>query len=164
MSLLNCAPSTPSRLRSLPIINTRVTYLRALPITDTRLTHLRVWTPYPSLIRVCMLLPSSISALHTFASSCYKYHCVCRPLSKNSLIWSKLSVLDQKNPFWTSLTQKMKIVGLSWNLVPKQFEYGEFNDSMVMFTFSLLDQKYPFWVNLSKKSKFSVWVEIWYLC
>ena len=134
MSLLNCAPSTPSRLRFLPINNTRVTYLRALPITDTRLTHLRVCTPYPSLIRVCMLLPSSISALHTFASSCYKYHCVCRPLSKKSLIWSKFSVLDQKNPFWTSLTQKMKIVGLSWNLVPKQFEY---KNSMIQWWCSL---------------------------
>ena len=29
------------------------------------------------------------------------------------------SVLDQKNPFWVNLVKKIKIVSLSWNLVPR---------------------------------------------
>ena len=36
----------------------------------------------------------------------------------NSLVMFNLSVLDWKYPFWVNLIQKMKIVSLSWNLVP----------------------------------------------
>ena len=59
MSLLNCAPCVPSRLRALPII-------------DTRLTHLRVYAPYQSLMRLRAYapLPSSIGALGAFVLSC----------------------------------------------------------------------------------------------
>ena len=54
----------------------------------------------------------------------------------NTQRW-EFSVLDRKHPFWTNLTQKIKVVSRSWNLVPRTI-----------------------W---SKKSKLSVLVEICYL-
>ena len=61
MSLLNCAPCAPSRLRALPIINTRLhaytpTRLRTLPIINTRLRAYTAYTPYaplPCLVLCC---------------------------------------------------------------------------------------------------------------
>ena len=43
----------------------------------------------------------------------------------------EFSVLDQKHPFWANLSQKIKIVNLSWN--------SNMRNSMVMFTFSVFD-------------------------
>ena len=34
-------------------------------------------------------------------------------------MWCYFSVLDQKNPIWANLIKKIKIVSLSWNLVPR---------------------------------------------
>ena len=59
-----------------------------------------------------------------------KYHCVCQPPSgteKFNIVRNKygrthkcyLSVFDRKHPFWANLVQKVKIVSLSWNLVPR---------------------------------------------
>ena len=33
--------------------------------------------------------------------------------------WCTFSVLERKHPFWVNLVQKIKIVSLSWNLVPR---------------------------------------------
>ena len=72
-SQLSCAPCAPSRLRALPIIDTRLTHLRALralPISNTRLARLtRLHAYAPS--------PSSIKALRAFLLSCYRYRCAC---------------------------------------------------------------------------------------
>ena len=37
---------------------------------------------------------------------------------QNSMVMFILSVFDLKYPFWANLVQKIKIVTLSWNLVP----------------------------------------------
>ena len=37
---------------------------------------------------------------------------------QNSMVMFTPSVFDRKYPFWTNLVQKVKIVSLSWNLVP----------------------------------------------
>ena len=40
----------------------------------------------------------------------------------NSMVMFTFSVVDWECPFWASLVQKIKIVSLSWNLVPKLIE------------------------------------------
>ena len=37
---------------------------------------------------------------------------------QNSMVVFTLSIFDQKYPFWANLVQKVKIISLSWNLVP----------------------------------------------
>ena len=37
----------------------------------------------------------------------------------NSIVMLTFSVLDQKYPFWANLIKKIKIISLSWNLVPR---------------------------------------------
>ena len=37
---------------------------------------------------------------------------------QNSVVVFTFSVLDQKQPFWVNLVQKMKIISSSWNLEP----------------------------------------------
>ena len=37
---------------------------------------------------------------------------------QNSMVMFILSVFDWKYPFWANLVQKVKIISLSWNLVP----------------------------------------------
>ena len=37
----------------------------------------------------------------------------------NSMIIFTFSVFDRKYPFWANLVQKVKIISLSWNLVPR---------------------------------------------
>ena len=63
----------------------------------------------------------------------------------------RFSALDWKYPFWANLVQKIKIVSLSWNLVPKLIRIWRI--LMVVFTFSVFRQKYPFWPNLVQKIK-----------
>ena len=38
---------------------------------------------------------------------------------QNSMALFIVSVLDRKHPFWANMVQKIKIVSLSWNLVPR---------------------------------------------
>ena len=40
------------------------------------------------------------------------------PNMENSIVTFTFSVLDLKYTFWTNLVQKVKVVSLSWNLVP----------------------------------------------
>ena len=44
-------------------------------------------------------------------------------------------VFDQKCSFWANLVQKIKIVSLSWNLVPRLIKYAEFSDDVHFFCF-----------------------------
>ena len=37
---------------------------------------------------------------------------------QNSMLMFSFSVLDQKDPFWANLFQKVKVVSLRWNLMP----------------------------------------------
>ena len=38
---------------------------------------------------------------------------------QNSMVVFNFSVLEWKHPFWANLVEKIKIVSLSWNLVPR---------------------------------------------
>ena len=62
-----------------------------------------------------------------------------------------LFALDWKYPFWTNLIQKIKLVSLSLNLVPRLIRICR--NSMTSFTFSALDCKNFFWANLVQTIK-----------
>ena len=61
------------------------------------------------------------------------------------------SVLNGKHLFWANLVQKIKIVSLSWNMVPIQINNLNMQNSMVVFTFSVWEWKHSFGVNLVEK-------------
>ena len=115
-------------------------------------------------------LSEKICPLRVFVLSCYKYRCVCRPPWKKINITrndhgqtqrSKFSVLDQKHAFWANLTQKIQIVSLSWNLVPRPIQICGVQRWCSLFLFSTRNTF--FMVKLVQKTKYSIWVEIWYL-
>ena len=80
---------------------------------------------------------------------------------QNSMVMFILSVFDWKYPFWANLVQKVKIISLSWNLVPRLIRVCRIQWWYSLFLFlignTLVRQ---IW---SKKSKLSVEAEIWYL-
>ena len=61
-------------------------------------------------------------------------------------VCSFCSDLDWKYPFWANLVQKMKIVRLSWNLVPRLIWICRIQ-SHVEFTFSVFDWECSFEVD-----------------
>ena len=56
-----------------------------------------------------------------------------------------------KYPFLTNLFQKIKIVSLSWNLVPRVIWISRHQWWCSLF--SVFDWRYPFWANLVQKTK-----------
>ena len=60
------------------------------------------------------------------------------------------SVLEQKNPFWVNLVKKIKIVSLSWNLVPRLIWISEIQWRCSV---SVSNHKYRSWANLVQKFK-----------
>ena len=59
------------------------------------------------------------------------------------------SALDQKHHLGVNLVQKIKLVSLSWNLVPRLIPtHVELNGDVHFF---VLDQKHTFWANLAPK-------------
>ena len=54
---------------------------------------------------------------------------------ENSMVVFAFSVLVRKHPLWANLSQKIKIVSLSWNLLPRLIEYVEFNGYIHFFYF-----------------------------
>ena len=64
---------------------------------------------------------------------------------------SAFSVLDQKNPFWVNLVRKIKIVSLSWILVPRLVGMRRIQwrcSLFLLFTINIFLRQ-----NWSKKSK-----------
>ena len=113
--------------------------LNCAPCVPLRLTCLLAYAPFSS----------SIGALRAFVLSCYKYHCVCRLYVQRHMQRCKFSILDGKHPFWANLPQKIKIVSLSWNLVPRLIQICKIQ--WWCFFFSIFDRKYIFWANLVQK-------------
>ena len=70
--------------------------------------------------------------------------------------WTACSVFNWKYLFCVNLVQKLKIISLTWNFVPRT--NSNMQNSLVMFTFSFFDRKY-FFVQIWSK-KLSVWAEI----
>ena len=68
---------------------------------------------------------------------------------QNSIMVLTFSALDWKYGFWTNLFQKIKIVSLSRNLVPR-LKYADFNHDL---HFSVFEHKYPSWANFVQKFK-----------
>ena len=89
----------------------------------------------------------------------------------NSVMVFTFSLLDQKLLFWANLVQKIKIVSLSWNLVPRLiricrilwscftgntllFKFGRKNKNFQFKQkFSVLDRKHPLRANLVQQIK-----------
>ena len=137
---------TPTRLRALPIFNSRLTRLG-------RLTHLRAYSP----------LPSSIGPLRAFVLSCNKHRCVFRPPCKKFNIVRNdhghtqtcyFSISDQKRPFWPNSAQKIKIVSLIWNLVPTPIHICRIQWWCSLFLFSTIN--IPFWANMAQNCQFEL--------
>ena len=61
------------------------------------------------------------------------------------------SVLDWKHPFWANLVQKIKIVSLSWNLVPRIIRIRRIQWGCSFFF--VLEGKHSFWANLVQQIK-----------
>ena len=89
-----------------------------------------------------------------------KIPCVCRSRAEKFNIVSNdhgrshkcdISVSDRKYHFWAHLAQKIKIISLSWNLVPRLIQI-----SRIQWWYSLVfvsDWNSPFWSNLVQKNK-----------
>ena len=79
----------------------------------------------------------------------------------NSMVVFTFSVCEWKCLFWANFVQKVKIISLSWNLVPRLIRVCRIQWWYSLFLFlignTLVRQ---IW---SKKSKLSVEAEIWYL-
>ena len=89
-----------------------------------------------------------------------------------------LFLFEWKHPFWANLVQKIKIISLSWNLVPtlirtcriewwcslflflienKYFGQIWLQNSMVIFPFSFFGWKFSFWANLVQNVRIISW-------
>ena len=51
-------------------------------------------------------------------------------------LWTACSVFNWKNPFWVNLVQKLKIISLSWNFVPKLIQVCRILWWCLLFLFS----------------------------
>ena len=72
------------------------------------------------------------------------------PNMRNSVVMFTFSVFDWKYPFCANLVQKIKIVNLILNMVPKLIQICRVKK--VMCTLSVLDWKHHFWANLAPKN------------
>ena len=70
---------------------------------------------------------------------------------QNSVVMFTFSVFNWNYPFWANLVQKIKIVSLSWNLVPKLIR--KYRIQWHCSFFFVLVRKHPFWANLVQKIK-----------
>ena len=70
---------------------------------------------------------------------------------QNSMVLFSFSVLDREYSFWANLMQKIKILGLCLNLVPRLTQSVQ--SSLVAFVFSVFDWQYTTLVNLVQKIK-----------
>ena len=114
-------------------------------LAPMRLTH-HWYAPYAP-------LPSSIDALRAFVLSCYKYRCACRPHGQP---WThvKMRIFSfrwETHLFWANLAQKIKIVSLSWNLVPMLIWICKIQRGCSLFPFSTVN--IFFWANFVQKIK-----------
>ena len=63
----------------------------------------------------------------------------------------KYSFFNRKYPLWVYLVKKIKIVCLSWNLVPRVLQIRWFQRQCAFFP--VLNSKHSFWRNLIQKIK-----------
>ena len=72
---------------------------------------------------------------------------------QNSMLIFTFSVFDRKFPFWANLVQKIKVISLSWNLVPRLIQICKIQWWCSLFLFSTRNTLFgTIW---SKKSKLS---------
>ena len=80
---------------------------------------------------------------------------------QNSMVMFTLFVFDRKYPFWANSVQNIKILTLSWNLVPTLIRTCRIQ-WRCSFSLFLIGNNF-FGQIWSKKSKVSFYVEIWYV-
>ena len=69
---------------------------------------------------------------------------------QNSMVILAFTVFNWNYPSWANLAQKIKIVNLSWNVVPSLIN-SNMQNSMVVLILFVLNWNYPFWTNLVQK-------------
>ena len=69
----------------------------------------------------------------------------------NSIVVLTFLVFNQKCPFWVNLVQKVKIICLSWNLVPTLIQICKFQWRCSLFSFPIRNAL--FWKNLVQNVK-----------
>ena len=88
-----------------------------------------------------------------------KYRCVCPSRAERFNIVRNnhgrthkcdFSVSNRKYLFWENLVQNIKIVSLSWNLVPRLIRIC---GPQWWYLFFILERKHPFWANLVQRIK-----------
>ena len=80
---------------------------------------------------------------------------------QNSMVMFILSVFDWKYPFWANLVQKVKLICLSWNLVPRLIRIWWIQWWCSLFLFLIENMLFgQIW---SRKLKSSVQGETWHL-
>ena len=77
----------------------------------------------------------------------------------NSRVMFTFSVSYWKSSFWANLVEKIKVISLSWSLVPRLIEICRSLGRCLFFL--LLTGSILFWKICSKKSKTFLEVEIW---
>ena len=68
--------------------------------------------------------------------------------------WTACSAFNWKYLFWVNLVQKLEIISLSWNFVPRLIRICRIPWWCSLFLFST---GIPFWANLVQKNKWSYW-------
>ena len=117
---INRPRSEPAKLRA----------LCALPTINTSFTRLypHQWASYAPLS--CLVTNTVVSV----GSRAEKFNIVRN--NHGHMQRCEFSVLDQKHPFWANLAQKIKIVSLSWNFVPKPIRICRIHWWCSLFLFS----------------------------
>ena len=72
---------------------------------------------------------------------------------QNSVVVFTFPVLDRKHRLWANLVQKIKIVSLSWNLVPRLIRIYRIQQWCSLFCFRW---ETPFLINKGKQSRIIV--------
>ena len=100
----------------------------------------------------CLFPPLAFIWIHfKFSDFRLQYLICCSKANAPYMVWC--NQIYTHHICWENLVQKLKIVSLSWNLIPRLIQRLNL---MLMFTFSVFDQKYLFNQISSKKSKLSV--------
>ena len=90
-----------------------------------------------------------------------KYRTYTNSCMESSMMLFSFFVFEWKYSFWANLVQKIKIVTLCWNLIPRLIRICRIQWCHSLFLFSSANGL--FGQILPKMSKLSLYAEIWYL-
>ena len=109
------------------------------------------WRLVPRPIRINKIQWSSSLFLFETGNTFFAQIWSKKSQSHNSMVVFSFCILDGKKLFLASLVQNIKIVILSWNLVPRLINNLNMQNSMMLFARSVLDWKHSFWESFVQK-------------